>query len=185
MSLQVTYDGQRWSNAESDRIEICSYSPSWPARFAEEAAAIHRVLGDGFSYSLEHVGSTAVPGLVAKPIIDIVIIVPDRERWLFLIEPLQRLGYVYWADNPDKSKMFFVKGMSPFGTGRTHHVHVHTPADARATLCFRDYLVGHPEEAVRYAALKRELAARFPTDRDAYTQSKAEFVREMLQKAEQ
>ena len=182
MSLQVTHDGQRWSNAESDRIELCPYNPSWPVRFAEEAAAIQSVLMNGFPYILEHVGSTAIPGLVAKPIIDIVLLVPDRERWPSLIEPLQRLGYVYWAENPDKSKMFFVKGMPPFGAGRTHHVHVHIPANARAKVCFRDYLIEHPEEAMRYAALKRELAARFPTDRDAYTQGKAEFVREVLQK---
>jgi len=183
MPLQVTHDGQRWSNAESDHIELCSYDPFWPVRFAEEAATIQGVLTGEFSYSLEHVGSTAIPGLVAKPIIDIILIVPARERWPSLIEPLQRLGYVYWAENPEKSKMFFVKGMPPFGAGRTHHVHVHIPADARAKICFRDYLIGHPEEAVRYAALKRELAARFPTDRDAYTQGKAEFVREVLRKA--
>ena len=184
MSLQVTHDGQRWSNAESDRIELRSYDSSWPVRFAEEAAAIRGILKDRFPYSLEHIGSTAVPGLVAKPIIDIVLIIPDRERWPSLIEPLQRLGYVYWADNPDKSKMFFVKGMPPFGMGRTHHIHVHIPEKARAKVCFRDYLIAHPEEAARYAALKRELAVRFPTDRDVYTQGKAAFVREVLQKAE-
>jgi GrpB-like predicted nucleotidyltransferase (UPF0157 family) len=80
--------------------------------------------------------------------------------------------------------MFFVKGMPPFGERRTHHVHVRTPADARAVLLFRDYLRGHAEEALRYASLKRELAGRYPADRDAYTEGKRQFVEEIVRKAE-
>ena len=98
-------------------------------------------------------------------------------------EPLQRLGYVHWAENPNTTKMFFVKGMPPFGTGRTHHVHVHTPDAVAPILVFRDYLVAHPEEARRYESLKRELATTFATDRDGYTKAKEGFVREALRKA--
>jgi GrpB-like predicted nucleotidyltransferase (UPF0157 family) len=183
MTAKLTHDGERWSNADDDAIRIERSDPSWPVRFAAEAAAIRAALGDGFAYAIHHVGSTAVPGLAAKPIIDIVLEVPDRDVWPALIEPLQRLAYVYWAENPDKTKMFFVKGMPPFGTGRTHHIHVHMPYAVAPIVVFRDYLVAHPEEAQRYEGLKRELATTFATDRDGYTNAKEGFVRAALRKA--
>lgn len=178
----ITHDGRRWSNADADVIEMVTYDPSWPQRFAGEAAALRAVLPADLSVAIEHFGSTAVPGLDAKPIIDIMLVVGDRGRWNELIEPVQSLSYVYWAENPAPHHMFFVKGMPPFGSGRTHHVHVHRPEEARVPLAFRDYLIAHPEDAARYAALKRELAERFRTDRDAYTNAKAEFVTEILKK---
>jgi GrpB-like predicted nucleotidyltransferase (UPF0157 family) len=179
----VTHDGTRWSNAEQDRVEIEPYDPSWPERFDREAAAIRRALGDGFAYRVVHVGSTAVPGLAAKPIIDVALEVPDRARWSSLVAPLAGLGYVHWAENPDTTKMFFVKGMPPFGTRRTHHVHVHAPEAVATLVRFRDHLRSHPDDAARYEAVKRELAERHPTDRDVYTSGKAEFVRAVLRKA--
>ncbi len=184
MSTRVTHDGERWSNADQDDpVEIHPPDPSWPARFEAEAAAIRSVLGERFTYAVHHVGSTAVPGLAAKPIIDIVLEVADRACWASLVEPFQGLGYVYWDTNPDTSKMFFVKGKPPFGTGRTHHLHVHTPDAVADILRFRDHLIAHPEEAARYEALKRELAARFPKDRDGYTKAKREFVHAVLRDA--
>lgn len=179
---RITHDGRRWSNADADVIELVAYDPSWPQRFVGEAAALRAVLPADLSVAIEHFGSTAIPGLAAKPTIDIMLVVADRGRWSELVEPVQSLGYVYWAENPAPHHMFFVKGMPPFGTGRTHHVHVHRPEEARALLAFRDYLITHPEEAARYAALKRELVERFRTDRDAYTKAKAEFVGEILKK---
>jgi GrpB-like predicted nucleotidyltransferase (UPF0157 family) len=179
----VRHDGTRWSNAEQDRIEIELYDPSWPTRFEHEAAAIRVALGDGFTYDVVHVGSTAVPGLAAKPIIDILLEVPDRACWPSLVAPLAGLGFVYWAENPDTSKMFFVKGMAPFGSRRTHHVHVHTPDVTASLVRFRDHLRAHPEDAARYEALKRDLAMRLPTDRDAYTKAKSEFVAAIVRQA--
>jgi GrpB-like predicted nucleotidyltransferase (UPF0157 family) len=79
--------------------------------------------------------------------------------------------------------MFFVQGMPPFGTGRTHHVHVHTPDAVAPLLRFRDHLIAHPDDARRYGDLKRRLAVEFPTDREAYTNAKTAFVREALQTA--
>jgi GrpB-like predicted nucleotidyltransferase (UPF0157 family) len=179
---RVTHDGLRWSNGEDDRIEIADYDPAWPTRFADEAAALRNVLPPDLDVAIEHFGSTAIAGLAAKPIIDIMLIVPARSRWSELVEPVQSLGYVHWGENPAPHHMFFVKGMPPFGTGRTHHVHVHRPEEASASIRFRDYLIAHPDEAARYAALKRELAQRFRTDRDAYTNHKAAFVAEILAK---
>jgi GrpB-like predicted nucleotidyltransferase (UPF0157 family) len=180
---RITHDGTRWSNAAEDPIEIAAYDPTWPARFEAEAAAIRGALGNAFPHAIEHVGSTAVPGLAAKPIIDIVLIVPERERWPALVALLARLGYVFWDGNPDPTKMFFVKGMPPFGGGRTHHVHVQTAEAAAPTIRFRDLLRADPAEAARYGDLKRELAVAFRTDRDAYTRAKTAYVLEVLRKA--
>jgi GrpB-like predicted nucleotidyltransferase (UPF0157 family) len=185
MSLRITHDGIGWSNADEDRIELSPYDASWPARFEAEADAIRKALAGGFSYTVHHVGSTAIPGIYAKPVIDMILAIPDRNRWPSLIEPLERLGYVYWAENPNPDTMFFVKGMLPLGSGRTHHIHVHTPEAAAPALRFRDYLAAHPAAAKAYEVLKRKLGVQFATDRDAYTKGKAEFVDEILRKVDQ
>jgi len=183
MHDKVTHNGSRWSNADSDLVELREYDPGWPEEFQREAKAIRAELGEVLAYSTEHVGSTAIPGLTAKPIIDIILVVPDKRRWPEVVAPLEQLGYSYWADNPDPDRMFFVKGMPPFGSGRTHHVHVHTPETLEPLVRFRDFLIQHPDEARKYGELKRELAQRFERDRDAYTAGKAEFVQEILRKA--
>lgn len=183
MSSQApTFDGQRWSNAEEDRIEVVAADPAWPQRFAEEAAAI-ACAAELPGLSIEHIGSTAVPGLDAKPIIDILLLPPPGSDPHRLIEPLQQLGYQYWAENPDTSRMFFVKGMPPLGNGRTHHVHVMDLSDASRRLLFRDWLRTHPEDARLYAQVKHQLAQRFPTDRDAYTEGKDEVIAQILGRA--
>lgn len=176
----VTHDGARGSNADADRIVIVEADPSWPGRFEDEARALHGVLPTIPELQIEHFGSTAVPGLRAKPIIDILIIHPAPELWIQLIEPLASLGYVYWAENPRRDRMFFVKGMPPFGSRRTHHLHVRVPHDSRAELSFRDTLRTNPDLARRYGELKNVLAVRHATDRDAYTDAKTEFVTEIL-----
>jgi GrpB-like predicted nucleotidyltransferase (UPF0157 family) len=180
----VTHDGRRWSNADQDRVEdLTPYDPSWPARYEAEARVIRAALAGLADIELVHFGSTAIPGLAAKPIIDIMLVSDDRSAWPAFLEPIESLGYVFWADNPRRDRLFFVKGMPPFGPRRTHHVHVRTSEDARVALVFRDHLRAHPEEAARYAALKRELAARYPTDRDAYTDGKARYVDDIVRKA--
>lgn len=176
------FDGQRWSNADEDRVEVVTADPHWPQRFAEEAEAIARA-ADLPGLGIEHIGSTAVPGLDAKPIIDILLLPPPGSDPHRLIEPLQGLGYQYWAENPDTSRMFFVKGMPPLGRGRTHHVHVMDLNEASRRLLFRDWLRTHPEDARLYARVKHEMARRFPTDRDAYTEGKDEVVAQILGRA--
>ena len=101
-----------------------------------------------------------------------------------MIQPIIALGYVYWAENPKQDRMFFVKGMPPYGERRTHHIHLTEPNGEMWTrrLLFRDYLRANPEEARRYETLKRDLAARFPTDRDGYTDAKTEYVEAVYRK---
>lgn len=124
-----------------------------------------------------------MPGLKAKPIIDILLLPPPDADWQSLVAPLEALGYQYWRDNPAPQRMFFVKGMPPRGQGRTHHVHVMNLADADRHLIFRNWLRNHPQDAAEYQRLKEQLAERFPTDREAYTQGKDALVARILGKA--
>ena len=165
-----------------DSIEIVPYDPDWPAQFEAERARLASVLSSEPLEAIEHFGSTAIPGLSAKPIIDIMIGVPDvaAARRTFP-ETLAALDYVFWADNPATDKLFFVKGMPPHGHRRTHHVHVcETSSDQWTRLLFTDYLRAHPEEAAAYEALKLDLARRFRGDREAYTSGKDDFVARIL-----
>ena len=134
---------------------------------------------------IQHIGSTAIPGLAAKPIIDIYVGVTSIQEAQQAIKPIEELGYQFWTDNPNKEKMFFVKGMPPFGAGRTHHVHIveHNSNYWRARILFRDYLRSHVDEAQKYEQLKYQLMQEHPLDREAYTDAKAEFITEVLKKA--
>jgi GrpB-like predicted nucleotidyltransferase (UPF0157 family) len=176
----VTYDGTRWSNAEEDRIEIVDPDPTWSNQFNEEVRTLRAVLPAISGLQIEHFGSTAIPGLRAKPIIDILIVHPDPSQWAPLIDVLSSLDYVFWAENPRHDRMFFVKGMPPFGSHRTHHVHVRVPVDAKAELRFRDALRADAALIRKYEELKDDLATRFANDRDAYTNAKTPFVAEVL-----
>lgn len=170
----------------ADEIEIVDYDPSWPRLFEEEQRRLALVLPADQILAIEHAGSTAIPGLAAKPIIDIFVAVPSIEQArATLVEPVEEIGYVYWAENPKLDRMFFVKGMPPYGTRRTHHIHVSEPtSDAwQRPLLFRDYLRGHPDEAERYHRLKLDLASRYRHDREAYTNAKDAFVEVIIRLA--
>jgi GrpB-like predicted nucleotidyltransferase (UPF0157 family) len=153
--------------------------------FEEEARRLRAVLDPSQIIGLEHFGSTAIPGLSAKPIIDILIAVRSLAvAQATVIEALRNPDYVYWADNPKKDRMFFVRGMPPFGSKHSHHVHVTEPhGEMWQRLAFRDYLRAHPEEADAYERLKRRLAAEHRTDREAYTEAKSAYVESVIGKA--
>jgi GrpB-like predicted nucleotidyltransferase (UPF0157 family) len=104
-----------------DEVEIVDYDARWPAMFTEEAGLLCAVLDPSLLVGVEHFGSTAIPGLAAKPIIDILVAVRSlAAARTKIVEPLQRIGYVFWAENPKTDRMFFVKGMPPYGEHRTH-----------------------------------------------------------------
>jgi GrpB-like predicted nucleotidyltransferase (UPF0157 family) len=168
-----------------DEIEIVDYDPQWPSMFEVEAKALQAALPPALVTGLEHFGSTAIPGLAAKPIIDILIAVPSLAMAHDqAIEPLEALGYLFWDENPKTDRMFFVKGLPPYGTRRTHHVHItEKSGELWQRLAFRDYLLAHPGEVKRYADLKRELAVRHRTDREAYTLAKADYVEAICERA--
>lgn len=176
-----------------DEIALVEYDPRWPGLFAQEAGRIRAALGEEMVVAVEHFGSTSVPGLSAKPVIDMLVgvrsVAEAREQ---AVPALESLGYAFWYDNPDAVHLFFVKGLPPNGP-RTHHIHMIESATFRDPkneaflfwdrLRFRDYLRAHPDEARRYEAVKRDLAARSPDDREAYTDGKTEYVYGVMQKA--
>jgi GrpB-like predicted nucleotidyltransferase (UPF0157 family) len=170
----------------ADEIEVVDYDPSWPRLFEEERALLERLLPVYQVLVIEHAGSTAIPGLAAKPIIDIFIAVRSIEvAKATLVPPIEATGYVYWAENPDKARMFFVKGMPPYGARRTHHIHILEPTNEnfQRALMFRDYLRRHPDEAARYQQLKRDLALRYRSDREGYTRAKDSYVLAVVEMA--
>lgn len=167
-------------------IEIVSYNVSWPALFATEAVAIRDALG-ALARRIEHVGSTSVPGLAAKAVIDIQISVQSLEPLSVFGEPLGRIGYIHvMLGEFDLVYPFFQK---PSTRPSTHHIHLCVVGSdlERRHLAFRDYLRDHPLVASEYTALKRELAAIHDggslESRERYSLSKTEFVSSVLQRA--
>jgi GrpB-like predicted nucleotidyltransferase (UPF0157 family) len=155
-------------------VEVAEYDPAWPQRFVEERERIAAALGDTDAV-IEHIGSTAVPGLPAKPVIDIMVGVPDIERAGQAVAGLINLGYQYVPELESQlpERRYFRRG-----TPETHHVHmVAVSSDFwEEHLLFRDYLRTHPQAAEEYGKLKRGLAGRFPFDRDAYRAGKLPFI---------
>jgi GrpB-like predicted nucleotidyltransferase (UPF0157 family) len=166
------------------RIVVRDYDPTWPAMFEQERERVHGVLGS-LVITIEHVGSTAVPGLGAKPIIDLLAGVRSlSEARSLCIEPLGRLGYTHMAEYeswlPDE--MLFRKGVpGPW----THHLHVMEPSSPRweEFILIRDYLRGHPDIAGAYANVKKGLALVFDEDIAGYRNAKGEFLRAVLTRA--
>ena len=153
--------------------------------FEAEAGRLRAVLPPGFILRMEHFGSTAVPGIAAKPVIDILIAVASLAKAREVAPPrLKTMGYAFWADNPKPDRLFFVKGLPPSAPRRTHHVHMTTPdGEMFQRLYFRDLLRADAGERDAYAALKHELALRHREDREAYTDAKAGYVNAALQRA--
>jgi GrpB-like predicted nucleotidyltransferase (UPF0157 family) len=165
-------------------ILIQDYDPRWPAMFADERARIAGVLGSAL-ITIEHIGSTSVPDLAAKPIIDLLVGVRSlAQARSTCVAPLQGLGYVYIPEYESwlPEELFFRKG--PPGPW-THHVHLMEPTAARWSeqLMFRDYLRAHPEVAREYGQLKRTLAAAVGDDVAGFRAGKHPFIQAVLAKA--
>ncbi len=155
-------------------IRIVDYDPEWPVSAAAELLRIKERLGP-VAARLEHVGSTAVPGLAAKPILDLQLSVPDIEQRDSYVEPLTALGYLFAPDPASPDFHFFGK---PRERPRSHHLHVCEAGSEHESrhLAVRDFLRAHRDEVASYAALKREVVARAPEDRLAYIDGKNAYV---------
>ena len=180
MEHSLTFDGNRSNNADEDRIEIVEYNPAWPELFETEKLLLQFVLPEQLEYTIEHVGSTAIPGMPARPVIDILIICDDQESWNMFKRPLKAEEYILWEESPRTDRMFFVCGVPPYGKPLTYHLYVRHSEDTSDMLTFRDYLRQNPEEARQYARLKKELGHRNIFDSEAYTNSKSEFIETVL-----
>jgi GrpB-like predicted nucleotidyltransferase (UPF0157 family) len=161
---------------------MVAYDPTWPRLFAELGRELRDALG-AVALRIDHIGSTSVPGLAAKPVIDIQVSVAAFDPLQAFKQPLERLGYVYRADNPERTKRYF---REPPSRRRTHlHVARAGSFSEQWALLFRDYLRAHRDVAAEYEAVKRRLAARFQQDRAAYPDAKGPFVWEVIRQADQ
>lgn len=162
-------------------IEIVEYRAEWADEFAQIGAALRQALG-GAAVRIDHIGSTAVPGLAAKPVIDVQVSVVALEPVDPFREPIELLGYRYRADNPERTKRYF---REPPGRRRTHiHVREAGSFSQQFPLLFRDFLRVHPDAAGEYAAVKRACAQRFRDDRAGYVAAKGAFVWDIVRRAD-
>jgi GrpB-like predicted nucleotidyltransferase (UPF0157 family) len=159
------------------RIEI--YDSRWPVYFEQEKKRLAKAAGS-IPISIEHVGSTAIKGLCAKPIIDILLGVEQFNQGLELVPPFENIGYEFKGENGIPGRHFFAQGQP-----RTHHLHVVEKNSEFWVehILFRDRLRKYDFERQEYAKLKRRLAIKYPTDREKYTDSKADFIKNVIDKA--
>lgn len=162
-------------------IEVVPYDPAWPAQFEAIAAPIRAKLSP-LALGVEHVGSTSVPGLAAKPIIDLDVVISSRLQLPEVVSKLTELGYVHEGNLGIPGREAF---MWPDGNGR-HHLYVcsvNTP-NLHYHLLFRDYLRQHPDKALEYGQLKEKLARQYPGDMDGYSEGKQDLISRLMQEAE-
>ena len=161
------------TNTTRAEIVIADYDAGWPALFERLAQPVREAVAE-LGARVEHVGSTAVPGLAAKPVIDMDVVVPSAADLSETIERLRALGYIYQGDKGVEGREAF---LWPPGAP-VHHLYVVVDGSRpyREHVCFRDHLRAHPEAVQEYAALKRGLANRHGADRLGYTDAKTVFV---------
>ena len=164
---------------ESGAVRLVEYDARWPALFAAERERIGGQCG-GLALRLEHVGGTSIPGMCSKPVLDIAAGHPRAAPLEAYVAALQRAGYEHRGERGVPGRQFFCRGEP-----RAFHLHLVEEGGPlwREYLAFRDYLRAHAEAAGRFARLKRDLAARFSRDREAYMEAKSSHVQEVLRRA--
>lgn len=166
-------------------IVLNDYNPAWPQWFAEEKQRLIRLIGAEHIFRITHIGSTAVPGLTAKPTIDILLEIDENTDIEKIIGSLPQGEYTCLRQQTISSndRVIFYKGYTSTGFAkRVFHIHVRGPGDWDE-VHFRDYLIAHPEAAGAYDALKRKLKEQFLHDRDGYTNAKGEFIMAVTKRA--
>lgn len=163
----------------NESFDLSEYNPAWPQIFEQERERLEAVFGDD-AVDIKHVGSTSVPGLRAKPIIDILVAVEAFDTLDSYCQRLEPLGYRHHAHEDQDERLFFWKGVP-----RTHHLHIveYATWEHQRHIIFRDHLRRHPDIARRYAQVKEELARAFSHDRPAYTRGKTAFIRAIMDRA--
>jgi len=171
-----------------DKIIVIDYDPKWAEQFVELCDLLLRYVNKNDMISIEHVGSTSVVGLKAKPVIDLDIIVTDGEHMKKVIAQLAKLGYEHIGDLGVVGREAFKRppeNILTNGTGRKwfkHHLYVCQTGSIglRNHLALRDHLRDHPEKVVEYGNLKQDLAEKYPYDIDAYIEGKTDFITNIL-----
>jgi len=164
------------------KIEVVPHNPNWAAMFQAEADQLTPIFGSE-AVAIEHIGSSAIPGIKAKPIIDILVAVKDIEQVDDFNEQMIALGY-------EPRGEFGIPGRRYFSTGHTdadrpRHVHAFQSGNPQVArhIDFRDYMRAHPDDAQAYSRLKETLAEKFPNDVESYTGGKSDFIHEIDRKA--
>ena len=162
-------------------VTVVDYDPVWVTRYLAESKALIAATGDYF-VRLEHFGSTAVPQLKAKPIVDIMAAINHLEDFKYILPALKKLDYK--LVETDMLNLYFLPKQDQ-STGQSFHLHIVSLESwpERKERIMRDYLVAHPEEARAYGALKTKLAEQYPENSLAYTQAKTDFIQNLLDKA--
>jgi GrpB-like predicted nucleotidyltransferase (UPF0157 family) len=164
-------------------VRLEPYTPEWAQLYQRERARLAAALG-AHMLEIEHVGSTAIPGILAKPVLDIAAAVDSFEAAVVCVAPLEALGYAYRGENGIPRRHYFVLRAPD---GETTRVHLHMlemeSAEWKNHLLFRDHLRAHPQDAHAYQALKQQLMEQHRHDRAAYTEGKAAFVARILELA--
>ena len=157
------------------RVEVVDYDPAWPAAFEKKRQELIALVGEVI-VAVSHIGSTAVPGLAAKPVIDILLEVTGLDELDSLAQRFSDNGYQVWGENQIPGRRYFTKGTMP----RTHNIHGFQTGHTGLArhIAFRDYLISNPEIAAEYGQLKRKLAARCKNDIELYCAGKDPFIKE-------
>ena len=179
MGSSVSGPGSHAEGSPREAVFLREHDPAWFTIGAQIVARLRPLLGERV-VAVEHVGSTAVPGLAAKPIIDIAVGLSRLEDYESLIQPLAALDYNYIPEIRIPGEYFFRRHEPS-----AFHLHVleYNSPHWQNYLFFRDYLCANPQVAQEYIELKRELAERYANDRPSYTRGKAQFIEQMLQEA--
>jgi len=164
------------------KIEVVPHNPKWREAFETESKRIAQALGDNIA-AIHHIGSTAIPTIYAKPIIDFLVEVKDINRVDEQNALLEKLGYEGLGENGIPGRRYFRKE-NPAGI-RTHQIHAFQAGseEIERHLAFRDYMIAHTEDAEQYSVLKQGLAKQFPNDIYGYMDGKDAFIKEMEQRA--
>ena len=176
-------DADRWQSlgTRGGHVEISEYSPDWPRTFDREAAAIMRACRPWVT-EVHHVGSTSVPGLAAKPLLDMMPIAAGPAEGLQAVPRMTAFGYLYDGESGIPGRFYSDRVVDGRTIAHVHMLPVGHP-DARKHLVFRDHLRTHPDAAREYERLKRELASKYRDDRRTYTDSKADFINGIIETA--
>ena len=164
------------------KVEVVPYNPQWKQEFNSESQKIQKILADNVVI-IHHIGSTAIPNIYAKPVIDFLIEVKNINLISQQTLAMEKLGYEAMGEFGLVGRRYFRKE-NPSGI-RTHHVHIYqtNSPEIKRHLAFRDYMLAHTQDAEQYSQLKQELARKYPNDIESYMDSKDEFVKRMEKKA--
>lgn len=170
----------RASKTDKRRLGVVSYNPNWKDMYKEESGKIKNILND-IIIDIHHIGSTAIPGIKAKPVIDILVEVKNIEEVDKYNHKMKELGYEVMGEYGIPKRRFFRKGEN----NRTHHIHIFQVGneDIERHIDFKKYLIAHPDIGREYSKLKEKLVNKYTYDVEKYTNGKSDFIKEIDRKA--